>query len=1678
MKKCRAYLCPALLRFQYFWRGINDHVPTMSEQPKLSNSPDASPASKGLALLRNIWRRLENTVFGIVLLLIILYFILQMPTVQNWLIGKVTGYLSRELKTVVRVEHIDIAFFDNLVLEGFLIRDLKGDTLVYAGSLAAGLDANIFSIFSNELEFDEISLKNARIHILREAGEYDTNLKFLLDYFATPKTDDSPSKPFAVKIKAKNIFLENVQFLQDDKVKGRMMNYRVPTATIRVNRIDMVEKVIDLQSVNLRGLFFDIEDYPSQPLPPKPEIVIPTKNVKTDSLTVPLRFIIGQFSLTDGHFEMDRFHISPQKETAPEVMDYNHLSLQNIDFQADNVIFNDQLVFEGVLKHFAAREQCGFEITHGQAGRVVVSDTMTALYNVRLETPGSSLGDTIMFHYDTYRDYRKFNSSVDIDVRLSKGSKIRLGDLISFSGPLARNRFFSTNKDLIAEFSGNVFGKVGRKLRGDNLVVRMGEHTYMEGSFRGDGLTGDIDQSIIEFQFDRLQSDLRTIEKIIPGFNPPAPFYTLGNIAFSGDYQIFFGFSHILHGKILTDIGTGDVDLNLDMKNGRERATYSGYLNMRDFDLATWTNNQNFGRTTFNIRIADGSSGLTLPTIKAKLEGTIDSFTFKGYSYRNVVMNGTFREYVFDGKLGVKDPNVDFTFDGTVNLKDTIPQFSFVTDIRRLDLGALNLTDMDWVISGKVDRIRINARNWQDITGSAVLRDFQIIQDKQYVHTLDSLQFDSYFRPDGTRYISFSSDVGEGLIEGNFDFQRVYRNLTQVFSRYHPEFAGRLGLPSVDSVTLTDNYVLRLNIRNTRGLTRLFSPDLDTLRNITVNGAVNASQGTSFLTVTAPYLRFNGVALSGAELRWEGAKEHALLHISIPNSSISKTILPPIILDGELSRNELHFKLTARDTSKIVKGINFDGVLSTVDSLWQIKFNASEIALFNDYWAMNEENYIRFAKNYFVTKDFELFNGDQRILLDSFNQGKGLSLSLTNFDLNFMNRFVNPKKLTTRGKIYDFDVKINDVFNLRGINTYVSTDTVFINNVPYGDVTGNFEMAHLSAPLWYKVFLNMGDQQLRIAGAWIPPKGSPELVEEAQMTVHPGEFAAQVNARNFPLAILETFVPGISGTKGRFNIDVKVFGPFNRVGMSGKARILDGQFELNYLRAKYNIINQNILLTSTKIWADKDTIWDNSTPRNMALIKGGLSHKYFKEWRMDTCEVSSQSDNFVILNTTARDNSTYYGKGAGRFKAQFSGTFSRTNIQIDATTGKDTRLYLPITSVTDAQEVKFIKFKTKNPRDTIIRNTKSSKIAELKGLDFEMNITLTDDAEVQLIFDEQAGDIIRGRGEGDIKLTINREGEFRMYGNYVIQRGEYMFTLLNWVNKPFTVTEGGTINWYGDPYSAQINLDATYEENTPVYNLIRDELQLLGGDDSDAAKTAKRPTKTVVTMHLKGDLMTPNISFSMDFPNLPNDIKSVTENKLRLLRQDPSELNRQVFGLVVVGSFLPTNGAFIQNSDYVTSAFNTLTQVLSNQFSNYLTGLASEWFGTSVSSIDFNIAYDEYQNSLTTPDPSINQTGRELQIRLSSGFANDRVTVQVGSQFGLGRPSAAVQNGFLGEDVTVEIQLTQNRQWRLKVYQRTEPDITGGQRRARYGFGLSFRREFDTFDELVTGLRGWMGKKS
>lgn len=1629
-------------------------------------------------IFQAIWRRVENVVFGLLLLLIILYFLLQMPVVQNWLINRATAFFSAQLNTKIAMRHVDIVFFDQFNFEGFYVEDHRGDTLLYADEIDIGLRSNIFSLLYNKLDVDEIALKRATINITRKPGEEKSNLAVLLAKIPKSSSKDTtPDAPFPIGIR--HLRLREVSVLNDDAVKGKRMYVQVPFSDVSARNIDIPSNIIDIKNVKIEGLQFAWVDYDGQPLPevnPQAQPTSLTTPVKGPAKP-PLQLSIDEFSLKGGRFRFDDFDDGDVLHEYKNVMDYQHMNVQNIDIQASKITANDSLTFEGILQNLSAREQSGFVLTKGKADRVVVSRQQTALYQTQINTPNSLLGDTIILNYNGYPAYRDFVDEVSLDIRLTPGSWLGIADLQYFDRHLSENKFVRSNLSQVAELSGHVQGKIGQRLRGENMNIRISDDTYAQFNFRLSDITGDIDKSVIEFDFDHLQSNFKTISRVIPGFKAPPQFASLGNIGFAGQYHIFFGFSHVLHGQIISNLAEGNVDMNLDLKNGRENATYSGVLDLKRFDLAGWTgNSRDFRDASFKVNIAEGSSGLTLPTVKTRLDGEIRHLYYKGYTYRNVRMNGDFREFVFDGTMGISDPNIVFNFDGKVNLRDTIPQFSFGADLRRLDVKALNLMDEDWVLSGQIVQTQLSGRSWRDLNGSAMLRNVRIVESAEkgtVVHRIDSLRFISKYTAAEGNYFSIQSDLLESELKGKFDLAKVGHNLIDIFSRHHPAFAARIGLPQADSITSDDRYEFNLYVRDLHELPKLFSTGLDTIYNVRATVRVDGANGQTDVSLRVPELRTGGLQLRDINLKWLGAGENAQLYVDIPASQLRKRKFPPITVQGLLSRDELAFRLNAEDTSQIVNAINLAGVLSTVDSLWQIKFNASDIALFNQQWAMAEDNYVRFNKRFFETREFEFFNGDRRILIDSFNMGKGMKLSLANFNLDFLNPIINKPTFKSRGKIYSLEVGIMDVFNLRGIGAAIETDTVFINDVAYGDFFGNVDLEHLEAPLTWKLFANLNSKnQLRLEGAYLFKGDAPRTVEESGLTVQPGEFQNLLTADDFPLEVLETFIPGISRTNGTLNGDVRIGGKPDRIAMRGDVWV-DGHTQIDYLKSSFYIDHQRIKLSEYQIWAEGDTIWDASPQRlHMAKVRGGINHDHFRKWDLK-CTVESTDNGFMVLNTRKQDNPLYYGQGIGQFKADFTGSFVRTNIAINAITGRNTRLFLPLGSATDISEVSFIKFKkTGANTDSVSTNRPVSSSTDLKGLNLEMNLTITEDAEMQLIFDEQAGDIIKSTGTGNIKLNINRAGEFLMYGDYTIRRGQYLFTLLNFVNKPFEVREGGTIKWYGDPYSAQIDLEAIYVDNTSPYNLLRDEI--LTTNDADLSRDAAKATRAVVTMRLKDDLMKPNISFGLDFPNMTGKLKTLADTKLRQIQQDQNELGRQVFGLVVVGSFLPSGTQFIQGSDYTASALNTLTQVLSNQLSSYLTGLASEWFDGSVSSINFDIAYNEYQNAVVSlPGDNLNQTGRELQLRLTSGFINDRITVEIGSQFGQNRIGTAVQDGFLGEELNIEVQLTENRHWRLKVYQRTEPDVIGAQRRLSIGGGIRFRREYETFEEMMGGLKGW-----
>jgi hypothetical protein len=117
--------------------------------------------------------------------------LVNVPRVQNWLVGKVTKRLSKDLNTTVKIKHIDfdLALFNKMSLEGTLVTDHRNDTLLYAGKVNVKVTDWFF--LKDTIVLKYIGLDDAIVNLHRVDSVW--NYQFLADYFSSPSTGKTKS---------------------------------------------------------------------------------------------------------------------------------------------------------------------------------------------------------------------------------------------------------------------------------------------------------------------------------------------------------------------------------------------------------------------------------------------------------------------------------------------------------------------------------------------------------------------------------------------------------------------------------------------------------------------------------------------------------------------------------------------------------------------------------------------------------------------------------------------------------------------------------------------------------------------------------------------------------------------------------------------------------------------------------------------------------------------------------------------------------------------------------------------------------------------------------------------------------------------------------------------------------------------------------------------------------------------------------------------------------------------------------------------------------------------------------------------------------------------------------------------------------------------------------------------
>lgn len=1583
------------------------------------------------------WPRLLLRTIGLLLvLLLVLYFVVQTSAFQNWAVTKASRYLSEKTGTTVAIDFINIGLERGLELEGLSIVGQEQDTMLSATSLSIGLNSSLLSLWHRELDISDINIVSPHIRVMTKEGKQQSNMaEFISKLSGTEQKSTEQSEPTELNLEVLDV--TDLVLTIEDQNKGSKQEIRVKEAYMSIDtfmkdnvftldELRLVEPVVRLLKGSKGAVIENKSSRDGDDLPA----------IQDTAKTAPLQISVDRLVVQSGIFSLDD-DTKPRKSGGQE-LDYAHFEFSNIDLEVNKLQLVDGTSLQLGLENFSFRDNKGFVVKKLKAESIVIDSTQIHLQNYNFVTNRTNLQRDIKLSYRDFSDLDQFNENVNIAANF-ENSKVHLDDVLHFVSSLKGSAFFEQNREKLITIKGIFKGPVDR-LSGRNVEIAVGSQMVLKANFTSRNIT-KRNRELINFGVKELTTDMEFLKDFIPGFSPPANFYKLGKINFKGRFDGYLQ-DFVAYGSLDTRLGKAFLDMRLDVKKGTEQSNYSGELSLENFNLGEWSGNDDLGIVNFSAGIEDGK-GLTLNSVDTELDAIVESLSYKGYEYKDFVMDGHLSKNQFDGEFSITDDNIDLIFDGKIELIDEVPYLDFKANIENVDLQALNLSSKPFDFRGNID-INGYGKSINTVLGYAIASDIYI-RTNDTIYTLDTLSIKSTEGVLGND-IELYSDVASFDLRGEYDLNYLVPSFKRLLKQNYPHYTQNWKVGN-EGVGILQNVDFTFDISDTRNLLELAGVNDLRIKKLHFAGYLNTNSNALSLKGDVPFITYKNNGFFDTNLDIRSTDSKGDLFLTVDSTVWSGRSFNPVQIKSQMNGDTVNVFVGTSELADSLQKLEIAGQLIPHTKGYQLKMANEEIQMLGQSWSFTNENEIIFGENYLQIENLRLSDGRRSIMADDVDN-KGIALYLADFNFRQIDKLINYPKMTFEGQ-GDVSLFVDNLFvDDKNAEANVFVPVFTINKDTFGTLELDVRKPY-NEPISALFSLGADAQGITIDASFDPENDN--------------YLSAEVKAEDFPLRIFEyILVDGISNTFGNIDLDGKVVGPLDRLKIDAEATLQEAGLRVVYTGAEYQFDEQKIICTEKVIDFTGAVITDKNGKEG--AITGGMYHDLFTNFGLDA---NLSGKDVVIIDTDKDDNPLYYGYGRGDVSVDFSGSFKQLNMVITATTGQGTVINIPIKDDATASDQNFIEFI--DSKTYFKEVDKQPKDFRIEGLNIEINLSMTPDAQVNLIFDEQRGDVIEGKGRGDLKLYITRTGDFDMYGTYTIDEGDYLFTAWGLVAKPFEVRKGGTIRWTGDPVNAELAIEADYSVRSPLQVFLGEYI----APGTRVYSEASNRTEVDLILKLGGTLYSPDVRFDLEFPNLTGEVANVTDSKMRALRTNQVDLNNQVLGLIVFNSFLPTNGNGTGvGPDLGSAGISTLSEFVSSQLSLYFTGLINDALAENglIAGIDFEIGLNKNSFYGVQAGPGdVLPDEFEVNLKNKFRFLDERLSLGLGGNYV--RQSVLNSNYFIG-DFVIEYFLTSDRKLKLKVYGTYDLDetaLTGG-RRQRYGVGLGYRTEFGTLVDFKKGL--------
>lgn len=1403
-----------------------------------------------------------------------------------------------------------------------------------------------------------------------------------------------------------NIEKVDLSFLGDVQLKGILIKDHHLDTLIYADNLqtsifsykNIINNKLEFGEISLENFILNIKTY---------------KNEVEDGLTVfvdkfhdgTIRTKPSGFLLTGTKLDLENGYIEIINENNEN---FNPLFFKNIIGKAEHFKVEGPNVSVNIID-FSFIENHNVAVEHFSSDFTYTKKFMN-FENTVIKTAASKIITDLKFTYKR-EDFSDFNNLVNLTAKI-KSADISLIDLKSFYDE------FGTND--VLHFTGGIEGQLN-DFTVKNLQLKTDKRAIINGDVNFKNIFNKENGFSVDGVFLNLTSDYNHLKTLFPkvlGRALPSSFEDLGRFTIIGKSHIT---PQTINANLIlnTDLGTLITDLVLTNIDSIDNASYKGHIQVVDFKLGEVMGDSLVGVLSMEADI-DGK-GFTLENLNTSVKGKVTKHQYKDYTYKNITLNGVFKNKHFDGAMEVNDDNIKLNFNGLADLSQEVYKFDFKTSVDYCDLNTLNLFKRDSLSKIKGDIIiDLRGNTIDELEGAINFKNSFYLNQKGNYFFKDFNITSSFL--DSIRTITINSpEIITGEIVGNFKFNELGKlaqnSIGSIYSNYKPF-----------DVAKNQKLDFQFNVYNK--IVEVFYPEIILAPTTTIKGSIDSNNNLFKLNIKSP--KVNAFNNEIEKLSLQIDNKNPLFNTQLTIDKINSSIydISDLHLVNITLSDTLYFRTEFKGGTE--KTENFDlSFYHTFNKESKSVFGIqkSNFTFKNNIWIINPandlSNHIIFdskTKKYDISHFLIQSNTEQIEFYGTLND--------TSYkDLNFNFKDVKLSSITPDIDSLRLVGTINGNLNYNQIKKEVRptaklTITNFnVNDSHQGDLKINIEGKNSLKNYDVKMSL-VRDKMITFSAIG-------ELNFEPKIPI-------MDIIVDFEAFKLDAFSPlggnVITNIRGFAYGNVNLTGQMNNPKMLGDLYLDQAGLKLPYLNVDYNFEGTSIVTLKDQTFNLEDILIQDNVKKTRAKLNGSISHKYFDDWALDLDLVTS---NLLILNTEEEETLLYYGTGYFGGNATIKGLTDKLVIDVNGKTNKGTHFVIPISDVKTVETSQLIRFLNSERK---VKDTKSREeflSEKLKGLSINFNIDVTKDAVVEMVLDKATGSYLKGSGTGNLQLELDTKDKFNMYGDFIVDNGVYNFKYGGIINKPFKVEKGGSISWSGDPYTADISIDAVYRVSANPKSLLENI-------------TTNRKIPIDLITRFSGELFNSQRNFDIEIPNSSSTVAS--ELAFKLNNNDTNSKTIHFMALLATGSFYNESDLSVNSAGLV---YGTTSDLLSNAFDNIVNKGNNKFKLKPV----YTFGEKNRIDNLNIND----QLGLDFDYQVNDRIIiNGKASVPIGSK---------EQTSVIGE-VTVDFLMNEEGTLTSSIFNRRNEIQYSEQDEEGYtqGAGVNYQIDFDNFRELLEKL--------